>query len=187
MNNMQLEFKKVLLLSFGRKATGGTAKFSASLTASIKNVLGWGDMPDWQKTAQPTGKLIASQVELEPKSGIALGKGGVILDTNLIDGFEIIRTEIKGKTAKKTKATKTELHFTVHFQDASGAKKLEIYMLTANVDSSMIVVYEREPEQGELDTQETAEDEVSEEAEKPRRKKRGAPAVEADEVLASAE
>lgn len=146
---MQLEFKKVLLLDFGRKTAGGTAKFSAALTAPIKNALGWEDMPDWQKSAQPSGKLMASQIDLEPKSGIAIGKG-ISLETTLIDGFEIIRTEVKGKSAKKTKATKTELTFKVHFSDNAGAKKLEQYMLTSNVDSGMVVVYEKEPEQAEL-------------------------------------
>ncbi len=146
---MQLGFKKVLLIDFSRKTTGGTAKFSAALTAPIKNALGWDDMPDWQKSAQPAGKLVASQIDLEPKSGIAIGKG-ISLETTLIDGFEIIRSEIKGKSAKKTKATRTELTFKVHFSDNAGAKKLEQYMLTSNVDSDMVVVYEKEPEQEEL-------------------------------------
>jgi len=146
---MQLEFKKVVLIDFSRKTAGGSAKFSASLSASIKNALSWEDMPDWQKSAQPTGKLLASQIDLEPKSGIAIGKS-ITLETTLIDNFEIVRTEVKGKSAKKTKATKTELTFKVHFNDNNGCRKLEQYMLTANVDSSMVVVYEKEPEQQEL-------------------------------------
>lgn len=153
---MQLEFKKVVLIDFGRKTAGGTAKFTAALTAPIKNALEWEDMPDWQKSAQPTGRLLATQIDLEPKSGIAIGKS-VSLETTLIDNFEIVRTEVKGKSAKKTKATKTELTFKVHFSDNNGCRKLEQYMLTANVDSSMVVVYEKEPEQATLEGTEAPE------------------------------
>lgn len=152
---MQLEFKKVILLGFDRKTTGGVAKFSAALSSPIKNALGWEDMPEWQKSAQPQGKLIASKIHLEPKSGIAVGKA-ITLETSLIDGFEIIRTEVKGKSAKKTKATKTELTFKVHFGDNNGAHKLENYLLTSNVDSGMVVTYEKEPENEELPGMEAA-------------------------------
>lgn len=159
---MQLEFKKVTLMDFSRKTAGGTANFTASLTAAVAKAMEWGetveqdgkqvfqfDFPSWLKSGPPTGRLIASKIELEPKSGIAVGKS-VKIDTTLIDNFEIVRTEAKGKSAKKTKSTKTELKFRVHFSDNNGCGKLETYMLTANVDSSMVAVYEKEPEQGKL-------------------------------------
>lgn len=174
---MQLEFKKVVLIDFGRKTAGGTAKFTASLTANVAKAMGWGetieqdgkssfqfDFPSWLKSGPPTGKLLASQIDLEPKSGIAIGKATMI-ETTLIDSFEIVRTEAKGKSAKKTKATKTELTFKVHFSDNNGCKKLEQYMLTANVDSSMVVVYEKEPEQPELEGMATLPDAESKQGE----------------------
>lgn len=148
---MQLNFTKVLLLSFTRKATMGTAKFSAALSKPVVNAMRWGDVPDWQKSSTPAGKLIASQIELEPKDP-ARSKHSVILEAKLVEGFEIVRTEAKGKAAKKSKAFKTELTFNVHFSDATGARKLEEYMQPVfNAgDSSMIVTYEKEPEQEEL-------------------------------------
>ncbi len=154
---MQLEFKRVLILSFSRKATEGTMKCSAALTAAVIKAMAWGDVPAWQKSSTPAGKLSASQVALDPKEP-ALAKHAMILDTTLVDGFEIVRTEAKGKTAKKTKSFKTELLFSVHFSDVAGAKKLEAYMQTANADSSMVVTFEKEPEQDSLPgTEETEE------------------------------
>lgn len=170
---MQLNFTKVLLLSFSRKATMGTAKFSAALSAPVKNALGWGEVPDWQKSSNPVGKLAASQIALDPRDP-TLQKHSVILDgVTSVDGFEIIRTEATGKTAKKTKSFKTELLFAVHFTDPAGAKKLEQYMQTANAgDSSMVVTYEKEPEQGELPgTEESGEFEGMVEEIKKKRKK----------------
>lgn len=161
---MQLEIKKVTLMQMERKSpTAGKAKFTGSLTVALARAMGWGGMvedkdgkssfqfefPMWQKQGTPIGKLLATQIDLEPKSGIAVGKS-MTLETTLIDGFDIIRTEVKGKTAKKTRATKTDLTFSVHFSDNNGLGKLEKYFLTSNVDSSMLVVYEREPEQEEL-------------------------------------
>jgi len=156
---MQLNFTKVLLLSFGRKGTEGSAKFSASLTKHVIERMGWGEAPDWQKESTPAGRLAATQIDLEPKHP-DLAKFAISVEAMLVDGFQIIRKEAQGKSAKKTKSVKTELHFTVHFKDPQGCKNLEQYMLSANSDSSMVVVYEKEPEQTELaaeDTDQSAE------------------------------
>lgn len=121
---MQLNFTKVLFLGFSRKATSGTAKFSAAL---------------------PVGKLSSTQIALDPKQS-ELVKHALILDAQSVDSFEIVRTEAKGKKAKKTKAFKIGL--LVHFTDPQGAKKLEQYMLTC-----------KEPEQDNLPgTEEDAEE-----------------------------
>lgn len=151
---MQMNFKNVLLLSFGRKGTEGSAKFSASLTRHVIDKMGWGEAPDWQKESTPAGRLAATQIDLEPKHP-DLAKFATSVEASGVDSFQIIRKEAKGKSSKKTKAVKTELHFTVHFKDPNACKNLEQYMLSANSDSSMIVVYEKEPEQGELETAET--------------------------------
>lgn len=143
---MKIGFNKVLLLSFGRKATGGTAKFSASLTKNVIDAMGWDEAPDWQKQSTPAGKLNASQVELTPKHS-DLARHALVLEATLVDGFQIVRKEAKGKGAKKTGAVRTELHFAVHFSDNTGARKLEQYQLTVNTDSGLTVTYEREPEQ----------------------------------------
>lgn len=146
---MQMNFKNVLLLSFGRKGTEGSAKFSASLTKHVIDRMGWGEAPDWQKESTPAGRLAATQIDLEPKHA-DLAKFATSIESIGVDGFQIIRKEAKGKSAKKTKAVKTELHFTAHFKESDACGKLEQYMLSANSDSAMVVVYEKEPEQTEL-------------------------------------
>lgn len=166
---MQINFTKVLVLGFSRKATSGTVKLSAAMTKPVAERMGWGrmieengksyfqlDVPDWQKSSNPVGKLAASQIDLEPKDP-QLSKHAIVLDgVTSVDSFEIVRTEAKGAKAKKTKAYKTELLMSVNFTDIAGAKKLEAYMQTANSgDSSMIVTYEREPENEELPGMET--------------------------------
>ncbi len=169
---MQLNFTKVVLLSFGRKGTEGSAKFSASLTKHVIERMGWGEAPDWQKESTPAGRLAATQVDLEPKQS-ELAKFATSIESNGVDGFQIIRKEATGKSAKKTKSVKTELHFTVHFKDPNGCKNLEQYMLSANNDSSMVVVYEKEPEQAEIESGDDvdASAELVEQVEEIRRKR----------------
>ncbi len=144
----KLTFTKVSLLSCLRKPTGGVAKFSAALTKTVIGKMEWGDFPDWQKTGTPAGRLAASVVELTPKDEI-LAKHAIELATTLVDSFEIARIESKGKTAKKTKSSHTDLTFSVHFSDQAGARKLEAYMQTCG-ESTLTVTYEKEAEQEEL-------------------------------------
>lgn len=143
---MKIGFTKVLLLSFNRKATGGTAKFAAALTKNVIEAMGWDEAPDWQKQSTPEGKLIASMVQLTPKHS-DLARHALELESTLVDGFQIVRKEAKGKGAKKTGSVRTELHFTVHFSDNTGARKLEQYILTVNTDAGLTVTYEKEAEQ----------------------------------------
>lgn len=169
---MQINFTKVVLLSFGRKGTEGSAKFSASLTKHVIERMGWGEAPDWQKESTPAGRLAATQIDLEPKHP-ELAKFATSIEVTGVDGFQIIRKEAKGKSAKKTKAVKTELHFTAHFKDVNACKHLEQYMLSANSDSAMVVVYEKEPEQTEIPESDEAEatDELVEQVEEIRKKR----------------
>lgn len=152
---MQLTFRKVVLLKLERAVKSGKARFSAALTAPVKEAMQWDEMADWETSCTPKGRLIATKIELEPKAGLGLSAKEVSIDTSLIDSFELIKIESKGKGAKKTQATKIELRFNVHFPDPGGAGKLERYLLTTGNEGSMNVVYEKEPEQTEIT--ETAE------------------------------
>lgn len=144
----KLTFVKVALQSFTRKPTGGKAFFEGPLSKGVISAMGWDDFPEWQKTASPAGKLIASVVELTPKQS-ELAKHAIELKAGLVDGFEIKRIEADGKSGKKVKAKKTVITFAVHFTDIEGAQKLEQYMQTCG-ESSLLVTYELEPEQENL-------------------------------------
>ncbi len=154
---MQLTFGKVVLLKFDRVVKGGKARFSAALTAPVKKAMGWEDLSDWETSCTPKGRLVATRIELEPKPGMGLSDKTVSLETSLIDSFELIKIEAKGKGAKKTKSVKIELRFNVHFGDLGGAGKLEKYLLTTGNEGSMNVVYEKEAEQQELAEAEPAD------------------------------
>lgn len=147
---MKIGFTRVVLIDFSRKAKEGTAHFSASLTRSVIDTMGWGEALDWQQQITPAGRLLATKVELVPKSD-DIAKHALSLDTTLIDGFEIIRKEADGKTAKKLKSKTTKLTFTVHFSDMNGCRKLEQFFLAANDGGGMTVTYEKEPEQATLE------------------------------------
>lgn len=148
---MQVTFRKVVLKDIHRQVKGGKVSCSAAMTAPVKEAMGWGDIPDWETSCTPLGRLIATKIELEPKAGIGMSAKNVELDTSLIDSFEVVKIETKGKQAKKLKSTRVELRFNVHFPDPGGAGKLEKYMLTTGNEGSMNVVYEREPEQTEME------------------------------------
>lgn len=149
----QLSFTKAVLLSFDRKVKGGKARFSAALTAPVKKEMGWQELQDWETSCTPKGRLIASKIELEPKQGLGMSGKGIELDTTQIDSFELIKIEAKGKNAKKL--VKIELRFNVHYSDNGGAGKLERYLLTTANEGSMNAVFEREPEQQEIEEAES--------------------------------
>jgi hypothetical protein len=106
------------------------------------------DIPEWQRTSSPEGKLDASKVELEPKTSLATSKS-IELEASSVSDFQIITKEADGKTSKQTKAKKTELHFKVTLTDNNACRKLEQYYLTVT-EGTMTIVYTKKPEQGTL-------------------------------------
>jgi len=148
---MQLTFGKVVLLKFDRAVKSGKARFSAALTAPVKKAMGWEEIADWETSCTPKGRLVATRIELEPKPGMGLSGKAVELETSLIDSFELIKIEAKGKGSKKTKSVKIELRFNVTYSDVGGAGKLEKYLLTTGNEGAMNVVYEKEAENQNLE------------------------------------
>lgn len=166
--SLKLTFTKVSILSFSRKPESGCIKLSCAPSVAIAKALSWGetdakgnftpaDFPQWQKSATPTGQLAASICEFTPKHADQ-AKHAIELKTSSVRGFELIRTQIKnGKTAKKSPAFKTELHFAIDFTDESGARMLEAYIQIVP-ESTLKVSYERQAEQQELDGVEQTEE-----------------------------
>jgi hypothetical protein len=143
--SQKVTFSKVTLLSFSRKVEHGTAKFSAMPSKAVSKSMGWGDFPEWQKSGQPEGMLAASLAELMP-SDSALAKHSIELAVSSVRDFELVRLQSnKGKSSKKVRATKTELHFSMDFSDPTGARKLEEYMQVAG-ESTLRVTYEKQAE-----------------------------------------
>ncbi len=134
----KLTFTGVELLGFSRDSEGGKAKFSSSLTSAIIKKMGWGEIPEFLTGGSLEGELAALSVELIPKEQ-ELQRHHIQLETRQVSKFLTVRLELEGKSGK---GHRTELRFTVLFQDTKGARKLEEYMLTCK-KSTMVVNYEK--------------------------------------------
>lgn len=158
----KLTFSKVVILSFSRKPEGGTVKIACAPSKAVSKAMGWGEVPEWQKASTPTGSLAATLCEFQP-THTELSKHAFDLTTTQVNGFEFVRTQVKkGKTANKAPTFKLELHCSIDFNDAQGARKLEQYMASVP-ESAMKVTYEKAPEQEELLTTEEQRQAVLEE------------------------
>ena len=155
--SLKLTFSKVSILSFSRKPESGTVKLSCAPSKPVLKRMGWADFPEAFKSGQPEGKLAATICEFTP-SDSTQSKFAFELITLAVRDFEFVRTQIKkGKSATKSPSYRTELHCSVDFNDMAGAKKLEQYMASV-IDSSMVVTYDPEPKQQELDGMEQTEE-----------------------------
>ncbi len=141
----KLTFTGVELLGFSRDSEGGKAKFSSSLTSAVIKKMGWGEIPEFVTGTSLEGELAAISVELVPKEQ-ELQRHQIQLDTRQVSKFLTVRLELE---EKKGKGHRTELRFTVTFQDPKGARKLEEYMLTCR-KSTLIVSYEKQAQQADL-------------------------------------
>ncbi len=154
-----VKFTNVRLVNFTRDSGGGKANFKASLTKDVMKALQWPEgVGDVAKTS-PGGELHCSVIELIPKDQ---GKA-ITLDSTKISNFTTLQKETEG-TRQKSKST--ELHFTVFWNDTTGAKKLEAYILTTG-KSDLKTSYTLPPVQQDLPgTEETeVEDDGQEEFE----------------------
>jgi len=162
MAQRKLILNRVTILVFDRKSAGGKARLSCSPSRALEKVMGWEEMPDWQKSATPQGpKLAASLIEFTPHQG-DLRKHAFDLQVTAVDNFEFVRVQMnKGKTAKKSPSFRLELHCSVHFSDPQGATKLERYMGQV-LESTVRITYEESAEQEELLSSEEQRQAVSE-------------------------
>lgn len=148
--SLKLTFSKVAILSFSRKSESGTVKVSCAPSKPVLKRMNWEDFPTWQKSGQPEGKLAASVVEFTPSDSTQSKFAFELAGAGAVRDFEFVRTQIKkGKSANKSVAYKTELHCSVDFTDAQGARKIEQYMTSVR-ESSMQVTYEPEAQQEDL-------------------------------------
>jgi hypothetical protein len=155
---LKLTFSKVVVQSFTRKPASGTVKISCAPSKAVAKAMGWGEVPDWQKSSAPAGKLDASIVEFVPSKS-EVGKFAFeFKGSATVRDFQFIRVQVKkGKTAAKAPTFRTELHCAIDFTDANGGKHLEAYMQSVD-ESSIRVTYEKEPEQDELPGVETTDE-----------------------------
>src|ERR1700748_2294809 len=122
----KITFTSVQLLSIARKKEGGRAVFCASLSGPVMKAMEWTEIPECLTGTSLEGVLAAPQIELVPNEE-ALKRHALTLDSQKIAKFETVRLELENK---KGKGYRTELRFTVWFQDPKGARKLEEYLLT---------------------------------------------------------
>lgn len=139
-----------LLISCGRKKTGGWAKVKFQLTAKVTTSLEWPDMPEGTAEWVPdVDELAAKLVEFTPNNEELKSKATSV-DASTIGDFMVQRKKKKdGKNAVKANKTITEVLCTIKFADPLGCAKLEQYMLSA-ARSEMLVVYTPQATQDEL-------------------------------------
>lgn len=136
----QTNFAGVTLLTFTRKAKGGSASFSASLTSAIIKKMEWDDARDFEKGVQLEGELAAQT--------ITLGAAGTLLtwtvdiEVNKVNGFQSVRRELENKRGK---GFRHERHFKIHFADAKGARYLEEFIQSVPDGKGTMTVYHAAP------------------------------------------
>lgn len=145
---LRVSFTGVGLKSFSRSASsGGSASFSANLTAAVIKKMGWGEMRGYEKSTALEGDLAAQKMILGAADTLAKGYE-IHVDIQGVGGFEGVRRELEGK---KGKGFKHELHFKVKFADNTGCALLEQHMLKIpEGKSSLTVLYTPKAVQGEL-------------------------------------
>lgn len=151
----KLQFSKALISSFGRTASGGTAKIGCSLTKTVCTAMEWGDAQDWQKSANLVGELKSSVVEFIPNHSDLVKFSFELKPAAAVYGFNLVRVQVKkGKSATKTPTYRTELHFSIDFTDPEGCAYLEKFQLSAG-ECQVKVTYELEAQQETLPGVET--------------------------------
>lgn len=146
----KLQFSKAIIESFGRKATGGTAKISCSFTKTVCSAMEWGDPQDWGKSANLIGELKSSMVEFTPNHSDLQKFAFELKPAAAVYGFNLVRVQVKkGKGATKNPTFRTELHFAIDFTDPEGAAFLEKFLLSAG-ECSLKVTYEEVAKQETL-------------------------------------
>lgn len=149
--SLKLNFTKTSLLSFTRNQSGGSAKFSSAPSAHVIKRMGWSEPPEWQKSACAGALLKTSTFELVPGQGDLAKHAVELAGVNVIRDFEFVKKQVKkGKGAAKAPTWKTELHYSVDYDDPSGARKLEAYFQCGASDGTLTVTYEPVAEQDAL-------------------------------------
>lgn len=151
MAEKKITFTKVAVLGFDKNNSGsGKVRLSCAPSAAVVKAMEWDELPQWQKSATPQdAKLVATIAEFVPTHG-DLKKHAFDLQATAVDGFEFVRVLVtKGKTAKKSKTFRLELHCAIHFSDPQGATKLERYMGQV-IESTVRITYQEAAEQEEL-------------------------------------
>jgi hypothetical protein len=139
----KVKFTSAQIKSFGRSVKkGGYAKVEFGLTLAISQAMGWGELAGWQHGANLDGDLAASSFEVIPKEK-ENAKHAVQLGVSRLSGFTATRQELEGKRGKGTRWT---VQFDVAFQDGTGCRQLEGYMLSCD-KAEIRVSYEKQPKQ----------------------------------------
>lgn len=152
-----INFTGAVLKSFSRTHKGGVASFSANLTKTVCDAMGWGGISNGQSSAKFEGSLEATAVVLAPKQA-ELKKHKVDFYAKSVGSFEAIRYELEGH---KGKGHRYELHFKIGFAAENACRQLEQYMLTIGEGKSVLTVsYVKQTEMGLVtDDQASLEDE----------------------------
>jgi hypothetical protein len=119
--------------------------------------MGWGDLQEFEESANLTGDLAATVISLTPKDA-ALKRQAVDLEVQRVFKFVATRVEVEGK---RDKGTHWMVQCDAIVRDAVSLQKLNSYM-TAVPKSDMRVSYEKQPEQQDIPGTAVREDDQSE-------------------------
>jgi hypothetical protein len=139
----KVKFTGAQVKSFGRSVKkGGRIKIEFPLTQSVIQAMEWGDLADWQTGVNLEGDLAASVFEIIPREK-ENAKHAVQLGAARLSGFVATRREIEKKRGKGYRFT---VQFDVAFEDGTGCRQLEGFMLSCD-KAEIRVSYEKQPKQ----------------------------------------
>ena len=121
-----IQFTGVILRSFSRKPSGGTANFSANMSTKLMQAMAWHELPDSETGADLTGDVQATAIVVRPATK-EMRHHQIDFAGGRLHSFKAQRREVEGK---KDKGSTVEVFFKVKFSDPNGCSKLESYMLT---------------------------------------------------------
>jgi hypothetical protein len=141
----KVTFTSVEIVHIKRTPSKAELRIEFPLTKSASSDMEWGELQDFEDSANLRGDLSASLIQLLPDDK-QLRKNGVDLDVSRVHKFVATRQQIEGKRGK---GTCWRVQADIVVTDITGMGKLEAYMLTAG-KSEMRVSYEKAAVQPDL-------------------------------------
>lgn len=134
---LKIDFTGLTLLSIIRNPKKAEASFSANLTATILDRMGWDEMRDFEKSTDLDGELAAQQMILGMKDTLAAAYE-ITVDIQSVSAFQGVRQETKGK---RSKGKRHVLYFKVRFADVAMGLLEEYLLKVPEGKGNMTVLY----------------------------------------------
>ena len=152
--SQKLKAQNAIMKTIGRKdAKEAFAKFKFQLTKAVLEAFEWDDVTgasEWTPDA-PHDQFRCHFIELKPNNS-EMAAHTMKIEASTIGDFQIQRKAQKdGKNAVKAKKVVTDVLCTVRFSIPTALATLESFKVNANKNSEMLIAFDPNPQQGEID------------------------------------